>query len=227
MPITRNTDGRVEYVLYSRSPEPSLSLKRASNRQKKLLRFFGVPFSPDISAGAAGWEVAAIMSSEGCRERWRRYLFLTRDFDSDTDSLRTFNAAALESVQIPDDWSCSDALRQFRDELVEDVLHDESPFDRPQPDVVFNQRTFIFTGKFKFGTRKECQDAVIARGGSAPNQKSVSHLVDYLVVGTEGSAAWRRGAYGNKIQDAVLSRRAYSSPAIVSEEHWVLALKRA
>ena len=86
MPIIRRSDGKVDYELAGRRTEPSHPVLRASNRQKKLLRFFEVPFSANISAGAAGWEIATIMSSEECRERWRRYLFLTRDFDSDTDS---------------------------------------------------------------------------------------------------------------------------------------------
>jgi hypothetical protein len=226
MPIIKRSDGEVDYELEARRTELSHQNPRASNRQKKLLRFFEVPFSASISAGAAGWEISAIMSDEECRERWRRYLFLTNDFDSDTDLLKPFDKAALQSVRIPVDWSSSEAFRHFRDELVDDILHDESPFDRPQPSVSFAKRTFIFTGKFAFGTRKACQDAVISRGGSAPDQKSVSHSVDYLVIGTEGSKAWRRGTYGNKIEDAILSRREYGSPAIISEEHWVAALNK-
>ena len=225
MPIIQRKDGKVEYELETRGkPQPAI---HASNRQKKLLRFFKVSFHPNISAGAAGWEVAAIMSNDESREQWRRYLFLTSDFDSDTDALKPFDMAALRAVQIPDDWSSSGALRQFRDELVADILNDESPFDRPQPEVILTNRTFMFTGKFTFGTRKACQEAVITRGGSAPDQKSVSHSVDYLVIGTEGSKAWRIGAYGNKIEDAIFARRDYGSPAIISEDHWVAALKRA
>jgi hypothetical protein len=226
MSTIKHSDGKVDYELAGRRTESSHPVLRASNRQRKLLRFFKVPFSPNISAGAAGWEIATIMSSEECREHWRRYLFLTRDFDSDADSLKPFDMAALQAVQIPENWSSSDAFRQFRDELVDDILHDESPFDRPQPDVSFPGRTFMFTGKFTFGTRKACQDAVVSRGGSAPDQKSVSHLIDCLVIGTEGSKAWRRGTYGNKIEDAILFRRDYGSPAIISEEHWVTALNK-
>ena len=81
MPIKQHKDGKVEYELETRGkPQPAI---HASNRQKKLLRFFKVSFHPNISAGAAGWEIAAIMSSEDCREQWRRYLFPTSDFDSD------------------------------------------------------------------------------------------------------------------------------------------------
>lgn len=228
MPIKQRKDGKVEYEMDSRGkPQPSGPAIRASNRQKKLLRFFKVPFSPNISAGAAGWEIAGIMSSEEGREQWHRYLILTSDFASDTDILKPFDMAALRAVQIPAGWSSSDALRHFRDELVADILNDESPFDRPQPKVLFTKRTFMFTGKFTFGTRKACQEAVIAHGGSAPDLKSVSYLIDYLVIGTEGSKTWRKGTYGNKIEDAILSRRDSGTPAIISEEHWVAALNEA
>ena len=225
MPTIKHSDGKLEYELGSQSAESARPVLHASNRQKKLLRFFGRSFSANISAGAAGWEIADIMSDEDRRERWRRYVFLTKDFDSNTDSLKPFDPAMLGAVQVPEGWSTSEAVRRFQDELVDDILHDESPFDRPQPAVSFAKRVFVFTGKFGFGTRKACQDAVIARGGSAPDVKSVSHLVDYLVIGVEGSKAWRRGTYGNKIEDAVLSRRKYGSPAIISEEHWVSALR--
>jgi NAD-dependent DNA ligase len=79
----------------------------------------------------------------------------------------------------------------------------------------------MFTGKFSFGTRKECQAAVIDRGGYAPSRKSVSSETDYLVIGAEGSKDWKRGSYGNKIEAGILSRREHGIPAIISEEHWV------
>jgi hypothetical protein len=196
----------------------------ASNRQKKLLRFFGVRFSGNISTGAAGWEIAKILSNGGCRELWRRYLFLTNDFDSDTDALKPFSASSLQAVKIPDGWSSSEAFQNFRDELVEQILHDGSPFDVPQPTIQFDGRAFMFTGKFTFGTRKACQEAIVSRGGSAPDIKSVSHLIHYLIIGVEGSTTWRHGEYGNKIEGAVLARREHGTPAIISEAHWVSAM---
>lgn len=228
MPIINQGDGEVVYHLNNQAPKPDHAhpVSRASNRHKKLLRFFKIPFTANISAGAAGWEIAAIMSDEANRELWQRYLFVTKDFDSDTDSLKPFDEVALKTPQIPEDWKSSDAFRKFRDELVDSILHDESPFDRPQPDVLFSKRSFMFTGKFLFGTRTACQDAVISRGGLAPEQKSVSHHIDYLVIGAEGSKTWRRGAYGNKIEDAILSRREFGLPAIISEKHWTAALNQ-
>lgn len=194
---------------------------KATNRQKKFLSFFKVRYSPNISTGAAGWEICAIMQDEKCRERWRRYLYLTNDFDSDSPALKPFDEAQLQSGDMPEDWSASEAMQQFRDEVIAGELADSSPFDQPQPAVKFTGKTFIFTGKFSFGTRKACQAAVIDRGGYAPSQKSVSRETDYLVIGAEGSKSWKRGSYGNKIEQAILSRREHGSPAIISEEHWV------
>ena len=167
------------------------------------------------------------MSREECREEWRRYLFLTSDFDSDTDALWPFDTTTLLSVEIPENWSVGHALQHFREELAADIISDESPFDRPQPVVIFSNRTFIFTGNFAFGQRRACQQAVSARGGLAPNHKTVSRHTDYLVIGTKGSTAWKKGAYGNKIESAVLARREHGVPAIISEEHWVAALAPA
>jgi NAD-dependent DNA ligase len=138
--------------------------------------------------------------------------------------LKQFDEAALQSVSIPEGWSSSDNFRSFQDELVDKILHDESPFDTPQPEILFAKRAFIFTGAFDFGSRKDCQNAVVSKGGFAPDHKSVSQSIHYLVIGTKGSKAWRRGSYGNKIEDAILARREYGSPAIVSEKHWVTAM---
>lgn len=155
---------------------------------------------------------------------WRKYMFLTKDFGFDSENLLPFDRATLDKVQIPEDWHLSEALAQFSDELVARELHDSSPYDLPPPPVVFPSRTFVFTGKFSYGTRSACQQAVTAKGGSSLDGSDVSHLVHYLVVGGDGSKAWKHGTYGNKIQTAILARREYGTPAIISEKHWAEAL---
>jgi len=196
----------------------------ASNRQKKVLRFFGIQFSPEISVGAAGWEVGALMESDANREQWRKYLFLTEDFDSDSDALKPFDRQALDAVVVPDGWNAADAEDHFRKETAVGEMVDGSPFDNPQPPVEFKGKRFMFTGKFEFGSREACQAMVIERGGFAPTPKSVSSDIDYLVIGSEGSKTWKRGSYGNKIESAILARRQHGSPAIISEDHWASAL---
>lgn len=200
---------------------------KATNRQKKLLRFFQVSYSPNISTGAAGWEISDLFESQENRELWRKYLYLTGDFDSDTDQLAQFDPPALESVVVPEDWSASKAIDQFRHEIVASAVSDSSPFDIPQPVVVFLGRQFMFTGKFAFGSRKACQAAVTEKGGLAPSNKTVSRKIDYLVIGCEGSQFWKRGSYGNKIEAAILARREHGSPAIISEDHWLKCMENS
>jgi hypothetical protein len=220
MPITNRKNGFVLYELEQKTP-----FRLATNRQKKVLRFFRVPFGPTISVGAAGWEISNIMSDEGQRLRWHRYLFLTNDFGSDSDELKPCDPHALFTVSIPENWSRRDAAQQFNDELIAHILHDSSPFDSPMPQFVIKGHVFMFTGTFAFGSRAACQEAIAVRGGSAPNQKDVSRSVDFLVIGTKGSPTWKKGTYGNKIEQAILARREYGSPAIISEEHWLSILK--
>lgn len=194
----------------------------ATNRQKKLLNFFGVPFSPNLSEGAAGWEIGAIMAEEENRDAWRRYLFLTRDFDSGSPIPVECDAEELARVEIPDEWSASEEMRRFNNEIVGREVAEAGPFDIPEPIVRFRGSSFLFTGKFDFGTRKECQNAVIDQGGSAPSGVSASRAIDYLVIGCGGSKSWAKSSYGRKIEAAILSRREHGKPSIISEEHWVV-----
>lgn len=193
---------------------------RPSNRQMKLLRFFGVQVSDKLSAGAAGWEIVRILEGDANREQWRRYLFVTEDFDSDSPDLKPFTREALDRAVVPYDWSASAAEREFREDLVAKLLDGVAPFDVPQPPVTFSGSTFVFTGRFEFGSRKKCEAAVLERGGALAPSESVTHLVDYLVVGAKGNLQWKRETYGSKIEKAVVERRGHGTPAIISESHW-------
>lgn len=197
---------------------------KASNRQRKFLSFFGRRPSPDISAADAGRAIGAIKQDEECQERWERYLYLTKDFDTDSPDPRPFDEAELQAVELPEDWSESGAMQEFKDGVVGGRLADASPFDQPPPPVEFTGRTFVFTGEFSFDTRKGCEEPTIARGGTAPS-KSVSRKTDYLVIGTRGSPAWKRGSYGSKIEKAIVLAKEHGKPAIISEDHWVAQMK--
>jgi len=193
---------------------------KATNRQKKILRFFKIPFSPNISAGAAGWEIGDIVKDKENGKAWRKYVFLTGDVDSDSDQLKPFTPEDLEAVVVPDDWSLSHVMAAHREEIVEAEMVDGSPFDVPQPPVHFDGRSFVFTGNFEYGSRTACQTAVTDRGGKAPSIKRVTAETDYLVIGSKGSSHWKRDAYGSKIEAAIIYRREHGKPAIISESHW-------
>ena len=195
----------------------------ASNRQKKVLRFFGILFSPNISNGAAGWEIANLFADDDLREQWRKYLYLTKDFGSDTDQLKPFDQDQLNALVIPDDLHISEEIQKFKDELVANFLknNNNAPYDNPQPSIKFLGSTFAFTGKFDFGTRKECQNAVVRLGGVVSSTPTINSNLNYLVIGTQGSPVYKRGSYGTKIEKAILSRRECGSPSILSEDHWI------
>jgi len=198
----------------------------ATNRQKKLLTFFGIRFAPNISTGAAGWEISSLFSDERNREKWRRYLYLTNDFDFDSSIPAKFDLSELEALVIPEDWSSSTERQKVYNDIIGTVMSDGSPFDDPEPELIFPQRKFVFTGKFHFGERDACQNAITERGGLAPSQKNISREIDFLVIGEGGSKAWKRGSYGNKIEAAILSRREHGKPAIISEKHWIKELTK-
>jgi DNA ligase (NAD+) len=199
----------------------------ATNRQRKLLRFFGHEIGSNTSAGLAGRRIDELMADTQNVLLWEKYIYLTGDFDSDTDQVKPFSKADLDKVVLPQDWNRKNAITNFKQEIVANALAADSPFDKPAPDVTFKGRRFLFTGEFDFGSRSQCSKAVISLGGSVANQKLASRSIDYLVVGNTGNESWSSKTYGNKIESAVLCRKEHGKPAIVSEDHWLKALKLA
>jgi NAD-dependent DNA ligase len=92
------------------------------------------------------------------------------------------------------------------------------PLDRPQPDLVFQDRRFCFTGTFDFGCRSDCEQAVKDRGGEAAN---LTMKVNYLVIGNLATESWKHSSYGNKIIKACEWRDSGRPIALVSESHWI------
>ena len=86
----------------------------ASNRQKKILRFFGIDFADNITSGAAGWEIGSIFHDPNNELAWNKYLYLTNDFCRDSDQLATFDRLELESTELPVDWDSSDAASEIK-----------------------------------------------------------------------------------------------------------------
>ncbi len=82
----------------------------------------------------------------------------------------------------------------------------------------------MFTGRFEFGGRKKCEEAIEKKGGITPNTKSVLPDLDFLVIGGKGSDRWSHGNYGKKIEAAILKRREFGKPAIISAALWGEAL---
>jgi len=97
------------------------------------------------------------------------------------------------------------------------------PLDDPAPQIVFASHAFCFTGPFSSGSRKWCQDQVMARGGVPLNNVVLD--LHYLVIGSKVSPAWANTSYGRKIETAMSYRDERRLPLrIVTEAHWAAAL---
>jgi hypothetical protein len=127
-------------------------------------------------------------------------------------------------------WACPFWLERFHNSLR--IRHLQAPskanqywmkktsqlFDRP-PKILFRDRTFLFTGEFKFGTRQECREAVVARGGRW--EDGMNRNVYCLVVADSVVALPRRTS---KIHEWVDFQRKGWPCLLVSEAQWTSAL---
>jgi len=93
------------------------------------------------------------------------------------------------------------------------------PLCIPEPKIVFPDNTFLFTGTFAFGTRKDCHNAITELGASSA--KSVTKNLNFLVIGSYVTDSWAHESFGRKIEKAVEYRDLGSPIKIVSEEYWL------
>jgi len=92
--------------------------------------------------------------------------------------------------------------------------------------ISFSGKRFCFTGKFAFGKRKDCSEAVEKLGGICDDD--VTKVLDYLVLGVGVSKDWKHETYGRKIERAQQLRESSGTrPAIIREQDWVIALNGA
>jgi hypothetical protein len=95
------------------------------------------------------------------------------------------------------------------------------PLDQPPPLIEWADKTYVFTGKFAFGPRRDCERVVVERGGVC--EPNVTMLTSFLVIGTFGSRDWVHTPFGRKIEKAVSYRDGGRPLRIVAEDHWANA----
>jgi NAD-dependent DNA ligase len=144
------------------------------------------------------------------------------------------NRLAARLTTIYDDGRVDDEERADLAELLQSIVGGtagivlgedaatELPIDRPPPNFDWSGATVVFTGKFAYGTRAECQRTVTKLGASCAND--VTLQTRYLVVGTFGSRDWVHTSFGRKIQKAVKYRDSGCAIAIAGEDHWVKSI---
>jgi NAD-dependent DNA ligase len=108
------------------------------------------------------------------------------------------------------------ANRNF--ELGETLKATSLPLSSPAPDLIFEGKTYCFTGTFNFGQRKHCEAVMIERGATVGG---LTKKTDVLVIGVYATDSWKHSAFGHKISQACDLRDKGHPIAIVSEEHWV------
>lgn len=95
------------------------------------------------------------------------------------------------------------------------------PIDK-DPEIIFQDKAFCFTGKFNFGTRKDCVNEVTKRGASFIDD--ITHKTDFLVIGSIINPSWAHSSFGRKIESAVIVRQRFNKLVIISEQQWLDAL---
>ena len=200
-----------------------------TNRQIKVLLFFGVEVTPNIKKGRASGIITRLFRDEENKKLWEKYVYHTGDESQETSDLQPYDLTELRAVVVPDDWkpkrsAGTPSKRQERlREMIAEMLREGSPFDDPVPDIEFSGTAFAFTGKFSSGTRNECREAVAQLG--AEGQSSVNWSTAYLVIGHEGSENWAQRSHGRKIEKAMILRMETGKPAILSEADWLAAVQ--
>lgn len=93
------------------------------------------------------------------------------------------------------------------------------PLDQPYPDIIFEEQNFLCTGTFAYGTRKDCQAAIVATGGVPA--KGVTKKLNYLILGTYVSDSWIHESFGRKIEKALSYKEEGCPIKIITEEYWL------
>jgi NAD-dependent DNA ligase len=96
------------------------------------------------------------------------------------------------------------------------------PLDQPPPIIKWTGQVYVFTGKFAWGTRRDCEREVESRGGSC--ESNITKRTGFLVIGTFASRDWVHTTFGRKIEKAVSYRDGGALLRIVAEDHWATAL---
>jgi len=97
--------------------------------------------------------------------------------------------------------------------------------DKPAPEVIFQGRSFCFTGVFDFadGDRNQCKAETKLRGGfcyERPNR-----ALNYLVVGNYAEPSWGHGSFGRKIITVLDFKSSGEKCQIISEDLWSESLQ--
>ena len=101
-------------------------------------------------------------------------------------------------------------------------LATDLPITRPEPEVVFEGKSFVFAGELAYGPTRACEREVLELGGTC--ERAVNRRTDYLVVGALAASDWSQAAFGPFVDEVVQYRLRGVPIAVITEEHWAAAL---
>ncbi len=90
------------------------------------------------------------------------------------------------------------------------------------PEIVFDGRSFCFTGVSSRGPRQMIADTIRKKGGHFSD--NVTKGLDYLVIGDDGNPCWAFACYGRKVERVVQMRREGSAVMLIHERDFWDAL---
>jgi NAD-dependent DNA ligase len=128
----------------------------------------------------------------------------------------------LDSEEAADLLATLNAFSDRDFELGEVLKSTTLPLCDPDPDPLqFENMSYCFTSTFNYGSRKDCEQAVLDRGGECG---SLRKSTDILVIGLYPTESWKHSSFGTKIIKAADMRATGIPIAIVSEAHWATDL---
>jgi NAD-dependent DNA ligase len=197
----------------------------ASNRQLKLLTFFGESLDGDITNEKAHQMISRIFFAKPhYRELWAKYKFLTGDEDYESPNLKPFDLEELIDLTLPEDWNSSTS-RNINSKVLELVVEELKlgvPFEDPEPKIHYSKNHFVLSGIFSFGIKNECYQKIIQKGGEIG--KNVTRKTRYLIIGGTPNPNWSNEGYGNKIEKAFCLKLSGEDISVISEAHWQKSL---
>ena len=146
---------------------------------------------------------------------------LAHTWPGDVVHARIRNVLADGSISETERAHLVETLRQLiggrLEELAASTHVSELVFDEVAT-VIFSGSMFCLTGDFVFAPREVCEKEIEKRGGQVG--KNVTKKLQYLVVGGLGSAEWKHGSFGTKIEKAIQYKREGLPIWIVHEDKW-------
>ena len=132
-----------------------------------------------------------------------------------------FDKVFITLEQVLEDKKIDDDERELMLNIFQEILN---PVQASEHECIscLTEKHCVLTGDFDYGPKSRVENYIIEKGGVIDN--SVKKSTDYVIVGAQGSAAWKQGNYGGKIKKAMEYNEKYGDKGvnieIITEEEF-------